>query len=858
MGLPTDFWGKLQRDETGAVVAWHPLVDHCIDVAACAEHLLTHGSFRRRLASHAHLEDLDDLQVSRLSVLVGLHDLGKFNQAFQARALNPSVKGGHVREAIALLRSTNAKVRGSFYRVFPLQTLASWADGEAAFAYLLLASIGHHGAPISPEGGTAPEGAWEATEDLDPMQGIEALIIALQDAFPVAFSKGGTPLPATPSFDHAFAGLVMLADWVGSDPSDDAFPYTQPGDPPRIAHARAAAARVIPAIGLDPTPARVHLPTGRSGFASVSPFPAPRPMQAAVDDLPLPSGPTIAVIEAETGSGKTEAALAHFARLFEASEVDGLYFALPTRSAATQLHDRVVEAMERMFPDVASRPAVILAVPGYLRADHANGRRLPGFEVQWPDDPRPRHRTWASEHPKRYLAGQIVVGTIDQVLLSGLRVKHAWMRSTALSRHLLVVDEVHASDIYMEAILSEVLRNHRAAGGQSLLLSATLGTSMRARLLGEPAPPLPQALQRPYPLLTVGPAPVHDLPVTTDQPNKVVRPVPLIDGSPDAVAQRAVDAFKAGARVLVIRNLVADAVATQRAVEALGARTLQVDGVPCPHHSRFAPEDRTRLDEAVEGALGRASSEPVVVVATQTVEQSLDIDADLLVTDLAPMDVLLQRIGRLHRHHRSVRPAGTAQATCVVVGPDRAWADLISHSGEARGPHGWMSLIYADLRMLGATWQLVMDDDAWSIPMDNRSLVERCTHPDALRDFATGPRWEAHAMQLQGMRRADVRIAGLGILDRERPYCTMQMVHEDGGIVSTRLGEQDVEIDLASKATSPLGAVLSRIRIPHHMARGLVLPSTPVQPDTIPEGFSFHLDATSFTYTRLGLERSRD
>ena len=169
--------------------------------------------------------------------------------------------------------------------------------------------------------------------------------------------------------------------------------------------------------------------------------------------------------------------------MYEAGLVDGLYFALPTRAAASQIFNRVNAFIAGLFPDdTALEP--ILAVPGYLRAGDATGRQLPDYEVWW-DDHAHDGRRWASEHPKRYLAAQIAVGTVDQAMLGALKVKNAHMRTACLARNLLVVDEVHASDAYMTEILAALLDAHRKAGGYALLMSATLGSVARRRWLGE-------------------------------------------------------------------------------------------------------------------------------------------------------------------------------------------------------------------------------------------------------------------------------------------------------------------------------------------------------------------------------------
>jgi CRISPR-associated endonuclease/helicase Cas3 len=176
-----------------------------------------------------------------------------------------------------------------------------------------------------------------------------------------AFIAGGTPLPDAPPLWHAIAGLVMLADWLGSD--TDFFPFANGSDVNRMTRARANAINALQTIGFDSAPARNALRETPS-FTSVSEHPA-RPIQLETGEAPG----NVVVLESETGSGKTEAALYRFARLFAAGEVDGLYFALPTRVAATSIYNRVRQARDRIFPDPARRPGVVLAVPGYLRFD---------------------------------------------------------------------------------------------------------------------------------------------------------------------------------------------------------------------------------------------------------------------------------------------------------------------------------------------------------------------------------------------------------------------------------------------------------------------------------------------------------
>jgi len=480
-GVPIGFWGKLGRADDGQSITWHPLADHCADVAACCEALLQRTLLRRRLALVGGLNDLSSTQVARLSVLAAFHDIGKFNIGFQNKALErrPFI-AGHVREVLALFADAWSE-HEALIRSLPFEELCAWGVDEAAL-HLLVASIAHHGRPAAINGSHYQKTWWQPARGLDPFAGIADLTKRTRRWFPEAYAADAKALPTEPAFQHAFSGLIMLADWLGSDTAF--FPYSDNLDVDRVSFARLQAARALQRVGVDQEIARQSLGDESPGFDRVSPF-TPNDAQRCVVDLPCDGAGSVALIEAETGSGKTEAALARYVRLFHAGLVDGMYFALPTRTAATQIHRRVFQAVVRAFPDAASRPPVVLAVPGYIAVDDRSACQLPDFKVLWNDDPneRCRFRGWAAEHPKRYLVGPVVVGTIDQVLLSTLMVSHAHLRATALLRHLLVVDEVHASDAYMTALLREVLGNHLRAGGHALLMSATLGSSARQRLL---------------------------------------------------------------------------------------------------------------------------------------------------------------------------------------------------------------------------------------------------------------------------------------------------------------------------------------------------------------------------------------
>lgn len=880
------FWAKLEvADEE--LVGWHPVGDHCADVAACCEALLERTLLSRRLARLGGCRRLDRWQVARLCVLAALHDLGKFGVGFQNKA--PGRRGprsGHLPEALALFFADGyAPSRAFFDEAFPAAELESWAD-EETLCRLLVATIGHHGRPVATP--SNPEvWWWTRTEALNPFAGIAALVEDLRKWFPAAWEIGGDPLPGSAPFQHAWSGLVTLADWLGSD-SERFFPLRygvaggRQGD--RMPFARTQAALAVAVLGLDAGRLRRQFGAEAPGWERVlGGARRPRPEQQAIGSLALDPEGGVAVLEAATGSGKTEAALMHFLRLYQKGWVDGLYFALPTRAAATQIFERVAVAVGRVFPDPAHRPPVVLAVPGYLRVDDVEGVPLPGFKVLWSDDPRERHRFrgWAAERPKRYLVGAVAVGTVDQVLLSSLQVSHAHMRSSALLRQLLVVDEVHASDLYMGRLLEAVLDQHLAAGGHALLMSATLGAAARSRLLAPPterrsgiaAPSLDEAIAVPYPAISIAMAngTPEVLAVAGERREKRVelRLRPVIE-EPEAIARVAVAAAAQGARVLVIRNTVGGCLAVQSAVEELSGleeRLLfECEGVVAPHHSRYGREDRRLLDRAVEAQYSGDSpvGEGRILVATQTVEQSLDIDADLLITDLCPIDVLLQRIGRLHRHDKQ-RPSGFGVARVEVLVSQGDLGTAIRHDGEARGLHG-AGTVYEDLRSLELCRRLAGAHPEVSLPRENRRLVEEGTHPEALEALVAelGGDWTRHQEHVLGTAYGRIRHAAFNTIDRTAFFSPIPSEAasfcfpegEDRRRMPTRLGAQDRLVRLPQAPLGPFGPAVDEVTIPEHVIRPAPPPADVTEAEDVRlerRGFSFRFGSWLFRYDRLGL-----
>lgn len=825
-------WGKLLRGPDGQIEKVLPLVDHSSDVAEVFRLLSRLPWARDRLARLA-ARALDDVTLERLAYLTFLHDCGKVNRGFQARSDRKAPVVGHIKPLVAIFgRSADPTLLGAAYAAIGADRLAMWGEGVTA---LLDAVFSHHGRPWpADEPGASQTRYWRARADGEPLSLLLRLRERADALFPQALDASAPLLPDAHPFVHAVAGFVQLADWIASSDWQRS----------RITESSAQwARRQLEQIGLDPLPWRERRLERRESFQSLF-----RRAPYEAQELTGSVKGQLVILESETGSGKTEAALYRFARLFAEGTVDGLYFALPTRTAAAQIHRRVGEFMEKYWGPI--RPPNVLAVPGYI--EEGDGGSLPAASdlLDGPEQDDRQTSVWAAEHPKRYFSALVSVGTIDQALLAALRLKHAHLRAAMLMRHLLVVDEVHASDAYMRGLLSQLLRDHLAAGGHALLLSATLGAEVRDAYLtcasGERARdlepiPIDRAIARSYPLVSSadGKRLVETCIGGAARAKQVrMRQLAAME-DPDAIARLSLDAARAGAKVLIVRNSVAGAidvqVALERAVDSDATLLFQLAGYTTLHHGRFAREDRRALDAAVERTVGKSRpAGGMVLVGTQTLEQSLDIDADMLVTDLCPVDVLLQRIGRLHRHERTAGPSDNQRPNAYLVPStwvltpasgltpllnqrrrgSRHGLGLTHSGGQSRG-------VYPDLAVSEATRRLLEEFEGWRIPDMNRLLVERAMHSESIAmliaDMPENERddWYRHRLEVEGLDIAHASVAAGNVLRRDAPF--MEQTVLDDIMIATRLGANDRIVDLPAGTLGPFGWEIRRISVPAWM-----------------------------------------
>lgn len=694
------YWGKASR--SGEPSGFHPLPFHCLDVTAVAAHWWA-SSVAIRRAFIAAFSDADgDVAQDELRAwvlfFVALHDLGKFDVRFQMKAIEalercwPELDFNDVDSAKAVVEGYSHGEAGYGWFAKEYQTLLGVQDSKGEVWrswYLWVAAVtGHHGAIVESQQISIPDGELyvaehDATARAEWFRILETMLLKS-----CGLSLRDTPPPCSRAAQHLVAGFCSVADWLGSNA--DVFQYRAAPKPLRDYFdeqvALVAEQRVLEKNGLLNSVADYRgvgslLPSGHS----------PRGVQTLIDTLPVQPG--LLIVEAPTGSGKTEAALAYAWRLLEAGLADSIVFALPTQATANAMLKRLEEFAAKVF--TRGGASVVLAHgkrdynPEFAALKVAASRTT----AQGREDALVQCTEWLAQSRKRVFLGQIGVCTVDQVLLSVLPIKHKFVRGFGVNKSVLIVDEVHAYDSYMHGLLAEVLKRQRAVGGSAILLSATLASSQRAMLLS--AADSNTAGSNAYPLATFAANTViaeFVLPDSEQPPERVVHVecVTAPDASPDsALIEQLITAAHAGARVAVVCNLVD---AAQRLARALR------DGANVPvdvFHARYRFEDRQRKELAALGVYGKTAARDSgrILVATQVVEQSLDLDFDWMVTQICPVDLLFQRLGRLHRHERE-RPRGFELPRCTVV----------TVTDKDYGLHKY---IYANARVLWRTEQLL-------------------------------------------------------------------------------------------------------------------------------------------------------
>ena len=782
------FWGKAQPLDPDRGSRWHSLAYHSLDVAAVADALLaSHAGLGERLA---HLLGLPRGESDALiRYLVCLHDIGKFAKKFQAKAPAHFPTCFDDDPAAVASRFDHGAGGMRLFKAEPDRFLLPEGARERAWTPLVSAVAGHHGAP--PEYG-GDEGLASLRPDFG-QAGIEAAHAFIEHAHALLAPPRRVSALTTgraKRASHALAGLAVLADWIGS--RQEWFPYCEPSDDLEThwSAARGRARRAVREAGIVPAPARRSLDYG----ALLGSRASPSPMQRWAREAKLPDGPALFLIEDETGSGKTEAALMLAHRLIACGATDGLYVALPTMATANAMFDRLAAAYRLLFAPEAE-PSLALA---HGARDMHTGFRDAVLQGGRPEDSYAGGRgsgdasettassacaAWIADDRRRAFLADAGAGTIDQALLAVLPSRHQSLRILGLSRRVLVLDEVHAYDAYMQREMERLLEFQAGLGGSAILLSATLPVCVRERLtdafakgLGSQPDGADPGMD--YPLVTLCSADATSSRKIAGRSERArTLPVRFLPSSNDALHEIRREAL-AGKAVLYIRNSVDDALDAHAALLARGLE-------PELFHARFALVDRLAIERRIVEKFGKHSTladrASRVLIATQVVEQSLDLDFDFLVTDLAPVDLVIQRAGRLWRHQR---PGRSGQPELLVVSPepvDDADEDWFGRAFPRA------KYVYRDHARLWLSARALKDAGAIESPMGLRALIETVYGDDSferLPDALQGVFFDA-----DGRAGAERGVATMNLLDFSKGYMRDGGAWDSDARTPTRLND---------------------------------------------------------------------
>ncbi|MFN4287774.1 MAG: CRISPR-associated helicase Cas3' [Brevundimonas sp.] len=737
----------------------HPAAYHMLDVAAVAERLTAHFDYPPALRD-------------ALVLLVGLHDIGKISTSFRSMLRDGTGQGWRHWELSEVL----------FY--LHDERLSARIGGVPRMRQALYASVaGHHGQPSSRALGSLPlrggnRQVFIARRQIGEGEGPAGdLIDAFCDMWPRASLADLEPeSESLTALTWWLPGLCAAADWIGSNTR---WFEPRPFGPSLAEYLADARKRAEVAVG------EAGLEGARVLDGSIFDFDL-RPMQQACSDIALPGErPVLAIIEEETGAGKTEAALILAQRMIAAGKGRGFFFALPTMATADAMFARAARAVGRML----HAPSLTLAhgrsglSEGFRRlvTDTRSGNR---------EEDEPNCADWLAESRRRALLADVGVGTIDQALLAVLPVRHQALRHFALSSKILIVDEVHEmGEPYIAKELVELLRMHRAAGGSAILLTATLPLDLRAKLLStyEGA-----SESTAYPALTIAAGDAITAFPADPRPTRGAVQVERLDAAQDAV-RLIVENASRGAACVWIRNAVDDAITAVSALRETGIEAHLL-------HARYALGDRKRIEADVLDRAGRQgrAREGFVLVGTQVLEASLDLDFDVMVSDIAPVAALIQRAGRLWRHTEE-RPAVSRPVPAPVLhvlSPDPG------HVDDPRWLHGtldsgaWVypvSTVWRSARVLFSTGLI----DA---PAGLRALIE-AVHGDAAEPVPA-PLQQAE-LEIEGRNLAAQTQAVHNIINWAEGY-RMGGRGNDDARYPTRLGDEQVVLVLARRGADGL------------------------------------------------------
>lgn len=789
------FWGKTSKLMGPVFRRWHPLILHMLDVAASADAVLEREPSSTQKRMGAILGMPWDEARPWLLLIIACHDLGKACPGFQCKwpELLPILN-------LKLPRSPNTDINHAFVSLGVLADLLRELNWSNELADLAADAVGcHHGVRVGShtlgllmgDRRAVGEGVWEQVR-----RDILASLFSV-------FRPTTTPVKPTlsgPDF-MLLSGLTSFADWIGSN--EDWFPFGGPEDCENLSgwfeERRIRAELALDHIGwLSRTP----LCPEKKSFEQVFRF-SPRPLQTAVANALLSvTQPSVLLVEAPMGEGKTEAAFYAHLVLQRKFGHRGLYVALPTKATGNAMFCRTVEFLSGLGQ--SRRLDLQLLHGATLLNETFQNLRLSGIHDETSGG-EVRAGEWFT-HKKRALLSEYGVGTVDQALLPILPVRHQFVRLWGLANRVVVFDEIHAYDTYTGTLLIHLLRWLLALGSSVILLSATLSPSVRRKLAEVVGGELPER-EVAYPRLTLyAPDKVQQIHFAADPKRRrfvCLRALPAdLSSLHDALVEHLVD----GGMGLALVNTVQRAQDLYRLFPVgeplirngtrVGKRLANGTEIFL-FHARFPAECRQQREDQVLAVFGEKGYRTgrKILIATQVAEQSLDLDFDLIVSDLAPIDLILQRAGRLWRHEREGRPL--SEPLLLVAG-------LAGDEPPDFGKPLWWGAVYREDVLL-RTWCLLRELPTLTLPDQIDPLVTRVYEegvgvPEVLQE-----RLDAAIIQGDGTdcaKKSQADRAFIGFPDDSSWNDTGRVVKADDDepglhptlIAQTRLGEPSVVV----------------------------------------------------------------
>lgn len=755
-------WAKKSDDSDDH----YPLLFHMLDTAAvCGEiwDMCLQKSAQQFMSKELAVPPESAMQW--VSFLAGLHDIGKASPGFQSKSVA-------ARQELEKLGFDFQGVRDIPHGIVSACVLPELLQGKLS-SQLAVVLGGHHGVfPNSEEMhrwrrhlGT---GKWQQVRqalfhNLGELCGIKDL--------PAPSSEPGN------AFYMFLAGLVSVADWIASN--EIYFPYkTDLTVDGHLDYAKGQALEALDKLGWTGWKPALTEANVQELFPFIKDV---RPLQQEAITLAnaISDRPGLVIIEAPMGEGKTEAAIYLADNWVKCLGQKGYYFALPTMATSDQMFGRVENYLKIRYP--GDRVNFML-LHGHAALSAEFETLKDKFEVQNVNTDDNSDLTYdrmtagvvASEwftHRKRGLLAPFGVGTIDQALLAVLQTRHVFVRLFGLAHKTIIIDEVHAYDAYMTTLMERLLEWLAVLGSSVVLLSATLPKGRRDALLEayvkgirkeeRKVPPELDEIQYPRISWTDG-SEFHAKRIDTSLDSTKKLQIQMvggdlpINGGEYLLGKQLKEALAGGGCAAVICNTVDQAQKVYQALKSYFPLEAAGDGSPELDllHARYLYGDRKKREERTLLRFGKPAAKvrcsdgierevkrppKAVLVATQVIEQSLDLDFDLMVTEMAPVDLLLQRAGRMYRHKRDNRSAN------FVGKPPVLW---VYRPGETDGVPdfgGGTQAVY-DSHILLRSWLEIKDKAAVKIPEDVEALIESVYDekrecPDGLSE-ALKVKWE--------------------------------------------------------------------------------------------------------------------